>query len=423
MEAEYRRHIEAYPNIIDEVWPHKENRRILQAVFDEVTAESRVLDVGCNSGWLLQRLRDEKGCDVIGVEPALKPLEAAKERLNGCIVKAFGEHLPFKDEAFDVTIGCTLLQQVADIEPVVRELERVTRRGGAILGVNPQPYGRWGNTALDVNLYVSQVISADWMDRAFGLASKQNIGEDNYLWKMVKGSLSCHASRLPLAVVIPVHKCLNYTTEAVKSFIYPGEYQIILIDNAADEETEKWAKETDRPVGYLPQTENLGAARSWNLGIRTAFELGYSYVLVANNDLVFAPDAVRNLVPSAYDGFATVHSIGPHPELLESAERKNERSVADFCGFVITRNIWKTVGPFDERYWPAYVEDKDFDERLAKAGIQRYSCLDALVAHYGSRTRIEGGVDTTKYGRANREIFAKTYGYWPASGKPYEGQT
>lgn len=50
----------------------------LGAIREIVPSGSRVLDVGCGTGWTAKELRDKKGCEVIGVEPNESRAEAAR---------------------------------------------------------------------------------------------------------------------------------------------------------------------------------------------------------------------------------------------------------------------------------------------------------------------------------------------------------
>jgi SAM-dependent methyltransferase len=52
-------------------------------------------------------------------------------------VQASIEALPFDDESYDAVVGLTVLYTVPDDAGAARELARVTRRGGAVLLVEP----------------------------------------------------------------------------------------------------------------------------------------------------------------------------------------------------------------------------------------------------------------------------------------------
>lgn len=109
----------------------------------------RVLDVGCGTGALAERLA-QRGYRVVGVDPSAGMLEVMRARrpdLEG--VQASGEELPFEADAFDLVLTVAALHHVAEPQAVRRtlgEMARVSRPGGRILvwDHNPRnPY--WSN--------------------------------------------------------------------------------------------------------------------------------------------------------------------------------------------------------------------------------------------------------------------------------------
>jgi ubiquinone/menaquinone biosynthesis C-methylase UbiE len=94
----------------------------------------RVLDVGCGPGALTARLVDRVGADhVVGADPSPPFVEAARARFPGVeVVLAPAEDLPFRDEAFDVAMAQLVVHFMADPVAGLREMARVTRRGGVV---------------------------------------------------------------------------------------------------------------------------------------------------------------------------------------------------------------------------------------------------------------------------------------------------
>jgi SAM-dependent methyltransferase len=96
----------------------------------------RVLDAGCgpggNGAWLA-----EHGT-VVGVDLSPDALEFVRARRPTTTpVRASIDALPFGDESYDAVVGLTVLYTVPDDAGALRELARVTRRGGAVLLVEP----------------------------------------------------------------------------------------------------------------------------------------------------------------------------------------------------------------------------------------------------------------------------------------------
>lgn len=99
-------------------------------------APGKIVDVGCGTGVLAARLSDD-GYDVTGVDPFRGMLKYVKQRrpdLNA--VHAFGEHLPFADNSFDLSYCVAVMHHVAAPEAVratLLEMVRVVKPGGHIL--------------------------------------------------------------------------------------------------------------------------------------------------------------------------------------------------------------------------------------------------------------------------------------------------
>jgi ubiquinone/menaquinone biosynthesis C-methylase UbiE len=97
---------------------------------------ARVLDVGCGTGTLSRALL-AAGADihVVGVDPAAAFVDHVGRSLS-CRRATFRvgtvDALPFADEGFDATLGLLVLQEVRDPAAAVREMARVTRRGGCV---------------------------------------------------------------------------------------------------------------------------------------------------------------------------------------------------------------------------------------------------------------------------------------------------
>ena len=56
---------------------------------------------------------------------------------------------------------------------------------------------------------------------------------------------------------------------------------------------------------------------------------------------------------------------------------------------MLSRRCRDVVGPFDERFYPAYFEDNDYHYRIQLAGLRAVTYPPAMFYHYGSRTQNE----------------------------------
>ncbi|NTU71424.1 MAG: methionine biosynthesis protein MetW [Coriobacteriia bacterium] len=139
-------------------------RADLQLVSSLVPQGSRVLDLGCSDGSLIAHLRDERGCDVRGIELGPAEIAAAIERGLSVVQADLDEGLSgYPDHAFDVVVLSQTLQVVRNPALVVREMLRVGER--AIITF--PNFGHWrvrGYLAFKGRMPVSESIPFSWYD-------------------------------------------------------------------------------------------------------------------------------------------------------------------------------------------------------------------------------------------------------------------
>ena len=113
--------------------PH--NRPLFEAVLDAaaVGAGTRLLDVGCGTGMLLQ-LAAARGAEPSGIDVTPELLGIARERLPQADLREGDmESLPFADAAFDAVTGVNAFQFAGDPGTALGEAARVLRPGGTLV--------------------------------------------------------------------------------------------------------------------------------------------------------------------------------------------------------------------------------------------------------------------------------------------------
>jgi len=105
-------------------------RADLQLVISLVPEGSRVLDLGCGDGSLMAHLRDERGCEVRGIELAPEEIAAALGRGLSVVQADLDAGLAgYPDGAFDVVVLSQTIQVMRNPALVLREMLRVGERG------------------------------------------------------------------------------------------------------------------------------------------------------------------------------------------------------------------------------------------------------------------------------------------------------
>ena len=111
-----------------------------ETIIAEIRPGSRVLDLGCGDGRLLERLRDTHGASIQGIELDLDGILHAMERGVPVVQADLDLGLRgFPDGTFDFAVLSQTLQQVRHPRHVIKEMLRVAQRA---LVVVPN-YGNW----------------------------------------------------------------------------------------------------------------------------------------------------------------------------------------------------------------------------------------------------------------------------------------
>ena len=104
-------------------------------VRSRLTRESRVLDLGCGRGGVVELFWREVGL-AAGIDS--DPVSLAEHRASGMpLVQARGESLPFVDESFDLVVCLWVLEHLRAPAEVLREVRRVLRPGGHFIFLTP----------------------------------------------------------------------------------------------------------------------------------------------------------------------------------------------------------------------------------------------------------------------------------------------
>jgi len=147
------------------------NGHSFQVLLDRYVQEQRglrVLEVGAAKAWAA-RFWLERDCEFVATDILVdRKIGLGRGAFYGDFgrVQADGEALPFPDGHFDVTYCVATLHHALDLNRMVHEMARVTRRGGVVAGLNegtrgirrsPDNPDQAGEKALGINEHVHTV--------------------------------------------------------------------------------------------------------------------------------------------------------------------------------------------------------------------------------------------------------------------------
>lgn len=96
-------------------------------VIELVEENSKVIDLGCGNGSLINLLKKNKNCDVKGVEISDSGVQIAKSRGLEVINGRIDEKLPFSDNEFDFSVCHVTIQMLMYPEILIREMKRISK--------------------------------------------------------------------------------------------------------------------------------------------------------------------------------------------------------------------------------------------------------------------------------------------------------
>lgn len=216
-------------------------------------------------------------------------------------------------------------------------------------------------------------------------------------------------------VLILTHNCLELTkkcVESVRKQDVPTE--ILVYDNDSTDGTLEWLSE--QRISHTAVKENRGVSWAWNAGLgyllSPQMPEGRDHVLVLNNDLIIGPTFYSQLI-SCNVPFVSGTETTDQGDLEREWPSLPLGGGPQFSAFLIRREVWKTIGPFDESMW-GWCGDCDYHIRAHRLGI---NLLSSPVRYYHERSStIERSAPKEKrllqlQADADRVTFAEKYGF------------
>ena len=230
-------------------------------------------------------------------------------------------------------------------------------------------------------------------------------------------------------------------------------YHIFLVDNGSTDDSlnlfkAKYKKNLN--VTILETGDNLGYAGGNNFGLKAALKEKFDYYLVANNDILVAPDFLQKLVDASLKHPKAILTpkiyFAPGFEFHQDRYTKNEigkviwavgsqldwnniygsnigidevdhgqydkiQPKIDFisgCCFLISHEILEKIGIFDEKFY-LYMEDSDLSQRAVIAGYELRLVPESVIWHCNSGSSKPGSSLQDYFITRNRLLFGFRY--------------
>jgi 2-polyprenyl-3-methyl-5-hydroxy-6-metoxy-1,4-benzoquinol methylase len=110
--------------------------RVMAPLARRLSADARLLDVGCGSGAFLDAVRADTGCHVQGVDVSHLAVETARRLYGVDVFEGPITEAPFADATFDAITAWWYLEHVAKPSEAVAGMSRLLKPGGTcVIGV------------------------------------------------------------------------------------------------------------------------------------------------------------------------------------------------------------------------------------------------------------------------------------------------
>lgn len=213
-------------------------------------------------------------------------------------------------------------------------------------------------------------------------------------------SRDSHQQYPPVLVIVVFHNGKEQTLrclESVKAIDYP-HFEIAVVDDGSTDGASEAISRIYPDISILKGDGNLWCNGSFNLAIQENLKRDYELFLLLNNDNVISPDALDYLVQThqslnativgslvgylhkpdtvSYAGKRIDWKKGQNIPIYNATKIKDVRHEVldvDFQGFqgvLISKEVFESVGLFDDKTFKHYSADADFYLRAKKRGFK-----------------------------------------------------
>ena len=230
-------------------------------------------------------------------------------------------------------------------------------------------------------------------------------------------SLLNEPDRCTFSVNILAHDSFEQTQRCVESVLrFAGSHdiEVILVDNASQDELSIWAATlqlTEPRVRVLHVTRTMGEAEARNIGLKQSRG---RYILLLDSSIELTGDVFTLLEQTLADssiGITGWHGL--HTSDLRHFEESHEVEVevVDKQCLAFRRSLLKKVGFFDEGYRYPYYMDVDFNFAVRDSGARVVITADLPVTSYpGMQNTRLSDAERTRLTKRNFYRFLEKWG-------------
>jgi GT2 family glycosyltransferase len=165
--------------------------------------------------------------------------------------------------------------------------------------------------------------------------------------------------------------------------------EIFVIDNASTDGTEEVVKKEFPNLSYIRMLENVGGAGGFYEGIKRAYDKGYDWIWLFDDDAVARRDALEKIV-NKLSGLEKMKIGVLMSRTASEPERKDvskewkvleKRDPLIFVGALLNRKVIDEIG-LPRKDFFIYCDDMEYFERMKKAKFIQIKVLDSIIEHF-----------------------------------------
>ena len=226
-----------------------------------------------------------------------------------------------------------------------------------------------------------------------------------------------------LLLVMLTYNALEMTKKAVESIRSYHNYELFVVDNQSNDGTQAWLKEKE--IEFVSVRTSVAGAQ--NIGIERFKKGDYDHIIFLNNDIVMRFDCLDQLVSCAEksEAFGVMSTqLAGASWKMDSLQPKDtkweiikEIPAGSYSCTLFTKKCIETVGTFNERFKPRYIEDNCYTLRIRALGGKFVKAHGALFWHFLGvvikTVEKAKGATHTDYWWNNIGVFKEMYGFAP----------